>query len=288
MALLINKNSESTSAYYNLGPLNDGLSKVQPKLASDLKIQKLADENPVLNVDSSLKGKLKMTDGSLGNISTAKDLLSTAENSLLGVNDILKKIEGKVTESTTRNADTNTIKTDIASLANEIDLKLKGTKFNNASLLHSTAGQDLVIKAGESVDTLKLDFASTIASTGNDGYTKNFSEGLSSLANVSNSNLTGTLESVEKLTSSIESLRSAVGSALGKVSTHSVRLDLFDESALSSISNEKIGDSKINDADMAYEKLNFIQDSIHQQTGLAMLAQVNTAPQQIYQLFGGS
>jgi len=51
--------------------------------------------------------------------------------------------------------------------------------------------------------------------------------------------------------------------------------------------NLSSSESLIRDADMAQEMLTFSKAQILQQTGMAMLAQANSAPQQIMSLFRG-
>ncbi len=289
MGFRVNTNIDALSAYYNLAKVNNDLTKSQIRIASGQKIQHVSDDTSGFNVGNSLKGKVKIMEGAQGNISAAKDLLSTAESNLLGINDLLTKIEGKLSDATNPTADATAIKDDIASLAKEIESKLKSTKFNNASLLHSAAGQGFVFQVGESGDTLKLDFATTIASTGNAGYDTNFSAGLTSFVNVSTSYLTSTSGGVGGLvglTSALTSLKSAVGTALGKIGNFAQRLDIKDETLSTSISNAKSSISRIYDTDMAWEQLNAMKGTILQSSATSMLAQLNAAPQQVLQLFG--
>ncbi len=289
MPFRINTNIDALKAYYNLSKINSDLTESQLRIASGKKLNRVADDTSGFNVGTSLQGKLKIMEGALGNISAAKDLLSTAESNLLGINDLLTKIEGKLSDATNPTADPTAIKDDILSFAKEIDSKLKSSKFNTTSLLYSTAGKGFTFSVGELGDTLQLDFASTLASTGNNGYATNFSAGLTSFVNVSTSYLTslsttntGTLSS---LTTALSSLKSAVVTALGKIGNSVQRLDVKEETLNTSISNAKSSISRIFDTDMAWEQLNAMRGTILQQSATSMLAQLNMSPQQVMQLF---
>ena len=289
MGFRVNTNIDALSAYYNLAKVGGELTKSQLRIASGQKIQHVSDDTSGFNVGNSLKGKVKIMEGAQGNISAAKDLLSTAESNLLGINDLLTKIEGKLSDATNPTADATAIKDDIASLAKEIESKLKSTKFNNASLLYSAAGKGFVFQVGEASDTLKLDFSSTLASTGNGGYDTNFSAGLTSFVNVSTSYLTSTSGGsggLIGLTSALTSLKSAVGTALGKIGNFAQRLDIKDETLNTSISNARSSISRIYDTDMAWEQLSAMKGTILQSSATSMFAQLNAAPQQVLQLFG--
>ncbi|MFH0734118.1 MAG: flagellin [bacterium] len=287
MGFRVNTNIDALSAYYNLAKINNDLTKSQLRIASGQKLQSVADDTSGFNVGNSLKGKVKIMEGAQGNISAAKDLLATGESNLLGINDLLTKIEGKLSDATNPTADATAIKDDIASLSKEIESKLKSTKFNNSTLLYSTAGKGFVFQVGEAGDTLKLDFAGTLASTGNGGYDTNFSAGLSSFVNVSTSYLTSTsggIGGLVGLSSALTSLKSAVTTALGKIGNFSQRLDIKDETLNTAISNAKSSISRIYDTDMAWEQLNSMRGTILQQSATSMLAQLNMAPQQVLQL----
>ena len=286
MGFRVNTNIDALSAYYNLAKVNNDLTKSQLRIASGQKIQHVSDDTSGFNVGNSLKGKVKIMEGAQGNISAAKDLLATGESNLLGINDLLTKIEGKLSDATNPTADATALKDDIASLSKEIESKMKSTKFNNSTLLYSAAGKGFVFQVGEAGDTLKLDFAGTLASTGN-GYDADFSATLSSFVNVSTSYLTSTsggAGGLVGLTSALTSLKSAVTTALGKIGNFSQRLDIKDDTLSTAISNAKSSISRIYDTDMAWEQLNSMRGTILQQSATSMLAQLNAAPQQVLQL----
>jgi flagellin len=289
MGFKVNTNIDALSAYYNLAKVNNDLTKSQLRIASGSKLQHVSDDTSGFNVGNSLKGKVKIMEGAQGNISAAKDLLSTAESNLLGVNDLLTKIEGKLSDATNPTADPTAIGDDIKALATEIEAKLKSTKFNNTSLLYSSAGAGFVFQVGEATDTLKLDFATTIASGSNNGFATSFSASLNSFVNVSTSYLTSTSGGdggLKGLTSALTSLKSAVTGALGKIGNFTQRLDIKEETLNTGISNAKSSISRIYDTDMAWEQLSAMRGTILQQSATSMLAQLNMAPQQVLQLFG--
>ncbi|HPN36847.1 MAG TPA: flagellin [Melioribacteraceae bacterium] len=289
MGFKVNTNIDSLNAYYNLAKVNNDLTKSQLRIASGSKLQHVSDDTSGFNVGNSLKGKVKIMEGAQGNISAAKDLLSTAESNLLGINDLLTKIEGKLSDSTNPTADPTAIGDDIKALAQEIDSKLKSTKFNNTQLLYSTAGKGFVFQVGEASDTLKLDFASSLACTNNGGYDIYFSGGLTSFINISTSYLTSTSGGEGGLTSlrsGLASMKAQLSTALGKIGNFTQRLEIKEETLNTSIANAKSSISRIYDTDMAWEQLNAMRGTILQQSATSMFAQLNMAPQQVLQLFG--
>jgi len=226
--------------------------------------------------------------GAQGNIASAKNLLSTAEGSLLGINDLLVKIDGKLSDSTNPTNNRTSLQNDIKALANEIQTTLNNTKFNDTKLLFSGAGAGFIFQVGESTDTLKLDFASTLASTATGGYGAGISVTLSSFVNVAASTLessSGSAATVAGLQTALASLKSAVSSALGKIGNFTQRLDVKENTLNVAMTNAKSSISRLFDANMALEQLNATRGSILAQAGTAMLAQINSSPQAVLQLF---
>jgi len=288
MGFRVNTNTDALQAYYQLARVNAETTKAQLRLSSGKRILNVGDDTSGFNVGTSLKGKVSVMKGAQSNIAAAKNLLATAEGSLLGINDLMTKIEGKLSEAINPVSDRTALQDDVKALANEIQSILLNTKFNDTKILHSGAGTGFAFQVGESTDTLNLDFASSIASTGGGGYGGSVSVSLGSFANVTATTLMSTTgaESVQGLQTALANLKTAVSGALGKIGNFSQRLDIKDDTLNVSIANAESSISRLFDADMAMEQLTATRGSILQQAGTAMLAQLNFAPQQVLQLFG--
>jgi len=288
MGFRVNTNTDALQAYYQLARVNAETTKAQLRLSSGKRILNVGDDTSGFNVGTSLKGKVSVMKGAQSNIAAAKNLLATAEGSLLGINDLMTKIEGKLSEAINPVSDRTALQDDVKALANEIQSILLNTKFNDTKILHSGAGTGFAFQVGESTDTLNLDFASSIASTGGGGYGGSVSVSLGSFANVTATTLMSTTgaASVQGLQTALANLKTAVSGALGKIGNFSQRLDIKDDTLNVSIANAESSISRLFDADMAMEQLTATRGSILQQAGTAMLAQLNFAPQQVLQLFG--
>lgn len=287
MGFKVNTNIDALKAYYQLAKTNSMTAKAQLRIASGKRINSVADDTSGFNVGTSLKGKVSVMKAAQSNVSAAKDMMSTAEGSLLAINDLLVKIDGKLSDATNPTNDRTSLANDIQALANEIQGTLKNTKYNDTNLLFSGAGNGFVFQVGESTDTLSLDFASALASTGGGGYGSGISASISSFVNVSASTLESTSgsSSVAALQTALTSLKSAVSSSLGKIGNFTQRLNVKADTLNVSIANAKSSISRLFDADMAFEQLNATRGSILSQAGTAMLSQLNTSPQQVLQLF---
>ena len=287
MGFRVNTNIDALRAYYQLARVNKDTTKAQLRIASGKRINQVADDTSGFNVGTSLKGKIAVMKAAKNNVSAAKDMMATAEGQLLGINDLLVKIDGKLSDATNPTNDRTALASDIMALAKEINNTLKGAKFNNTNLLHSGAGAGFTFQVGEAGDTLHINFASSLASSGGGGYASGISVTLGSFANITASTLecTSGANSVTSLQTALASLKSAVTDALGDIGNFTQRLNIKEETLNTSITNAESSVSRLFDADVAMEQLRATRGSILSQSATAMLAQLNMAPQAVLQLF---
>jgi flagellin len=85
--------------------------------------------------------------------------------------------------------------------------------------------------------------------------------------------------------SQIDKIEKEVNKSLLKIGNLVQRLDAKDEFLTVAVANATATVSRLFDADMAMEQLNATKGSILQQAATAMLSQLNSAPQQVMQLF---
>ena len=283
MGFRINTNVDALQAYNALAKVNKETATAQLKLASGKRINSVADDTSGFNIGKSLEGKIAVMKAAQGNVSGAKNLLSTAEGSLLSTNDLLIKIEGKLSDSTNPTADRTALASDITSLATEIQSVLNSSKFNNTSLLTGSgdAKSGFSFQVGNSfTDKINIDFAQSILS----GSSTGFNASITNFLSVATGSVTSTA-TMTTLQANLATLKSEVTNALGKIGNFVQRLDIKEETLNTSISNAQSSYSRLFDADMAAEQLNATRGSILGQAATAMVSQLNSAPNAVLSLF---
>ncbi|MBI5727818.1 MAG: flagellar biosynthesis protein FliC [Ignavibacteriales bacterium] len=283
MSFRINTNVDALSAYYALAKTNKEASVAQLRIATGKRVNSVADDTSGFQIGKSLEGKISTMKAAQSNVSGAKNLLATAEGSLMSVSDLLVKIEGKLSDATNPTADRASIADDIKSLAQELKSVLASTKFNNTSLL--TGGGDaeagFVFQVGNAyTDKMTLDFAAAIATSGATG----FNTAINNLADLSASSVT-TSATMTTLQANLSTLKSSVTDALGKIGNYVQRLDIREETLNIAITNAQSSVSRLFDTDAAMEQLNATRGSILGQAATSMLSQLNQNPQQVLSLF---
>ncbi len=290
MGFRINTNVDALSAYNALAKINKETAVSQLRIASGKRINTVADDTSGFNIGKSLESKITIMKATQNNISGAKNLLSTAEGALIGVQDSLVKIEGKMTSMISPTCKHMSLTNDINALAKEIQSVLESTRFNNTSLLTGSADakNGFAFQVGNSsTDKINLDFATAILS----GSASAFNESLTHFLTVTIVGA-GDDEDVEWdyspmgiLSANMSTLKSEVSGALGKIGNYLQRLDIKEDVLNTSLSNAQSSYSRLFDADMATEQLNATRGTILGQAATSMLSQLNSGPQAVLSLF---
>lgn len=307
MSFKINTNVDALNAYSALAKVNAQTTTAQLRLASGKRINQVSDDTSGFNIGKSLDGKVQLMKSAQSNVASAKNMLSTAESALINVKDLITKIKVKVSDASNSTANRAAIADDIKALGKEIKNIFESTKFNDTTLLvgtgaaSSSGSNAFAFQTGADFDDkLSLDFATTLASSGStsvDGDSlyidNNIGAAISSFIAVDSANGDATAATaIASLAGSgsfdgsqIDKIEKEVNKSLLKIGNLVQRLDAKDEFLTVAVANATATVSRLFDADMAMEQLNATKGSILQQAATAMLSQLNSAPQQVMQLF---
>jgi flagellin len=268
----INTNIGALNSYNALNNVNGKMGIVQMRLASGKRINSAADDPAGYTLAKKLDARSRALAQASNNVGELKNILSVAEGGLATINDIYVGIKEKLIQAANGSYSTeerNALATQINDMLNEVDDIIAQTKFNGTQLLDNNfTGRSFQIGAdnGETVSiTLDADIDSASTSVGLTGIT-------------SASDFTSFIASVDSAISTVSLELQYVGSL-------SNRLDVKEANLQTAITNSEAAKSRIEDADMAKEQLEATKLQILQQTATVQLAQANTAPQAILQLF---
>jgi flagellin len=289
----INTNVGALRAYNALAKLNQQSQTAQLRLASQKRINNVADDTSGFNVGKSLDSKVTIMQSAQRNVGSAQDMLATAESQLISVKDMITQIRGKIADASNPTADKNAIAKDIQAIADELASAFGSTKFNETSLLQSVsggAGSGFTFQTGvNSSDSININYGNVsgdelVGTTATTAFTSNVS-GLSSDVAAALDALKGVdADGIASL--DVDAFDDAVDASLGAIGNYSQRLNAKQEFLSSAILNSQSAYSRLFDADVALESLNATKAQIGSQAASAMFSQLNFAPQQVLQLFG--
>lgn len=275
MGMQINTNVAAFNAHRNLTNTQNELSKSLEKLSSGLRINRAADDAAGLAISEGLRSQISGTKVAARNAQDGISVIQTAEGALTEVHAILQRVRDLAVQAgndSNNAASRAAIQTEVTDLTAELTRVAASANFNGIKLLDgSNASLTFHIGAGgvaaEDQIAVNLTNVTTVA-TAVGGLT------FDSAANAATS------------ITALDTQITAISTARAELGANQNRFESTIRSLNVSAENLSAAESRIRDADMAAEMVNYTRTSILSQAGTAMLAQANQANQGVLKLLG--
>jgi flagellin len=275
MGFSINTNTDAINVHRNLTLTSSRMTDSLKRLSSGLRINSAKDDASGLAVANSFAAKIASLKVGSQNAKEAQAMLQTADGALSKINDILVRMKSLATEGASEQSDVSKLSPEFDKLMADIDAIANSTAYNGTSLLNAVAtvkfqlGSNAV--ADEQVSLSTVDANTLILGTGGGG------------AALSTAGL-GTHAASALAMGIVDEAIDDVSTAMAAIGASQNELQYKSENLAITMENYAASESAIRDVDMAAEMTNFTKNQILQQSGMAMLAQANAAPQQILSL----
>src|SRR5215212_7943904 len=268
MSLRIQTNVEAFNAQRHLSNTTDRLATAMERLSSGFRINRAADDAAGLSISEKLQAQINGLDQANRNAQDAVSLVQTAEGSLDEVHEMLQRVRELAVQyknGTLSTSDQTAIQSEVNQLKAEIERIGTDTEFNGIDLLNSpsttisfqigTADQQQITMATISVGAQVASsvYALSTASTQTD------------------------IQQIDDAINNISAARATFGSVQNRLEHTLGNIASYQENLTAS-------ESRIRDADMAAEMVQFTKLQILQQAGTSMLSQANQAPQGVLTL----
>jgi flagellin len=270
MSNVVATNVMSLNAQRNLSKNTAGLSTAMERLSSGLRVNSAKDDAAGLAVADRMNAQARGMNVAIRNASDAVSMVQTADGGLQQITDTLQRMRDLAVQAangTYEAADKALLQTEYAQLDEEITRILKVTQFNGQGVLDGTV-KDVVFQVGANtktdVDTITVafkDMATDITATGTD-----ISTGASAA-----------IDAIDASLDAVNTQRATFGAA-------SNRFEATITNLRNAAENQSAARSRIMDADFAAETAALSKGQVLQQSGIAMLAQANQAPQSVLSL----
>lgn len=269
MALIVNHNIASITAQRNLGISTSQLQGSVARLSSGLRITKASDDAAGLGVSETLRAQIRSINQAVRNSNDGISLLQIADGGAENIGNLLSRLRELATQSASGILGSNErsfLDQEFVALRSEIDRISAVTEFNGVKLLSGTDNNSLSLQIGfrsSANDTLTLSLKDLTTA-----------DLTLSTVNVSTSaNALSALSNIDSAISAVASARANVGSLQNRIDAAVLNLGVAHE-------NITAAESRIRDADIAFETSQFVRNQILVAAGTSILAQANTLPQQ--------
>lgn len=278
MSLKVNTNVDALNIHLNLVNTQAKVGNSLARLSSGLRINSAKDDAAGYAVANSFKSKVSSLNVAYQNATESNAMLQVADGAYNKIHDILIRMKDLATQSAggqIENTNRSQLQTEFGNLQSELDRIAQSTKYGGQTLVFSGVGGAFSLtfqigstNAASDQISVSLDAVSTSAL------------GVNGLAISSSGSASSAMASIDIALSSINSFMANLGANQNRLQYTMDNIDVMRN-------NFSAAESAIRDVDMAAEVTLFTKNQILQQTGMAMLAQANSAPQQILQLLGG-
>jgi flagellin len=273
MGLYINTNVEAFDAHRNLASTSLALSKSMQKLSSGLRINTAADDAAGLGISERMQSQISGVDQASRNAQDGISMVQTAEGALGEFQSILHRVRDLAVQYNNGVYDPQSrlaITSEVTQLSLELTRMIGAATFNGIALLSGTVGQAMAtLQIGaNNGETVTLPSVAMNTQLGN--AVLNFATAAAGSTSVN-------ITAIDAVVDTVSQARSTLGAIQNRLE-HTVNfLGTYQENMMEA-------ESRIKDVDMAAEMTNFTRLQILQQSGTAMLAQANAAPQAVLSL----
>ena len=284
--MIINHNLSAMFANRNLGINNLNVDKNMEKLSSGMRINRAGDDASGLAVSEKMRSQIRGLNQASKNAANGISLIQTSEGYLQESQDILQRLRELSIQASNgiyTSEDRMQIQVEVSQLVDEIDRISSHAQFNGMNLLTGRFARengDNIITAsmwfhiGANMDQRERVFIGTMTSKAL-GVRNVGSEEIMSLSTPENANRSiGVLDAALK---KVNKQRADLGAYQNRLE-HAIKgIDIGAE-------NLQAAESRIRDADMASEMVEYTKNRILIQSSSAMLAQANQKTQTVLQL----
>ncbi|MDY7105263.1 MAG: flagellin [Actinomycetota bacterium] len=267
MSLRINTNSMSLTAHRNLGINDRSLGKSLEKLSSGFRINRAGDDAAGLVKSESLRSEVRGLNQAVRNSEDGISFVQTAEGALNEVHSMLQRMsELAVSAANTATSDGSAEQAELAELRTQINQIGTSTQFAGITVFDANAKTFHVGgNAGESIDVTVG--VLTDADLGIDAVDLTTATGDADAA----------ITAIRTAIDTLSTTRGTLGATQNRLEHTITNLQVASENLTAS-------ESRIRDADIAKEMVDFTRNQIMVQAGTSMLAQANQVPQSVLQL----
>jgi flagellin len=271
MSLSINTNVAAMDVHRNLLNSNLRVTDSLSKLSSGLRVASAKDDASGYSVANAFKASIAALKVASQNANEGISMLQVADGGYSTIQDMLVRMKALATEAASGQSDQSKLVTEFTALQSEIDRIADSTTYNGKALIN--AATNVVFQVGEGTtagtDTMTLAFADASATT--------LAVDAASIQVDTAAHATAAITAINAAIGTVNTAQAAVGALQN-------RLQYTVQNLQTTVENYSASESTIRDVDMAAEVTNLTKNQILQQTGMAMLAQANSAPQQILTL----
>ena len=288
--MIINHNMSAMYANRILKFKEIDLNSDIEKLASGEKINKAGDDASGLAVSEKLRSQIRGLNQAEKNIENAVSFIQTSEGYLSETQDILHRVRDLAVQSANgvySDEDRMQIQVEVSQLVDEVNRIASHAQFNGMNILTGAfadpakGGTDvrkMFFQVGANMDQNERIYIGTMTAEalGLQGA-QGAVQGMVSIS---------TPEAANRAIGVVDTAMRIVSKQRADLGAYQNRFEMAAKGVAVAAENMQAAESQIRDTDIATQMVDYVKNQILVRAGTAMLAQANTRPQSVLQLFG--
>ncbi|MCC5816267.1 MAG: flagellin [Leptospira sp.] len=275
----INHNISALTANRVLKQTNSDMDKSMERLSTGMRINRPGDDAPSFAVSERLRTQIRGLAQAERNAQDGLSFLQVTEGSLDQVNGILQRLRELSIQTSNgiySTEDRQLVQLEVSQLIEEVDRIGKTAEFNRVRPLDGrfarAASAPMVLHVGANQDEKLSIYIGTMNASSLKLVEGDRKSSLSTPAKAND------------LISLIDDAISRVNRQRADLGAYYNRLELTIGSLSNNYVNMVASESRIRDADMAEEVVGFVRNQVLTKSGVAMIAQANSRPDQVVKL----
>jgi flagellin len=285
--MIINHNMSAINANRVLGNKTVDLTKSMEKLSSGQRINRAADDASGLAVSEKMRSQIRGLNQAERNIQNGVSFIQTTEGYLQGSQDILHRLRELSVQSANgiySDEDRLQIQVEVSQLIDEVNRIASHAEFNGMKLLEGGFADSgvvneggLVLHVGANVDQSERIYIGRMDAE---------ALGLEGAQGADTALSIATPDEANQALLSIDAAMQTVNKQRADLGAYQNRFEMASKGVAIASENMTASESRIRDANMAAEMVEYTKNQILTQASTAMLAQANVRSQSVMQLLG--
>lgn len=270
--MVINHNMSSLFASRYEGMNASGLQKSMEKLSSGEKINRAGDDASGLSISEKMRSQIRGLNQASRNIGDAVSFTNVAEGYLQETTDVLQRIRELAVQASNgvySDEDRMQIQVEVSQLVAEVDRIASSAQFNGMNLLTGRFAKDsdtvMQFQVGANVDQNIRAYIGTMTATALGLKGIQGEEG-NQISIASPDEANATIASLDEALKNVNKQRADLGA-------YQNRMEMAQKGINVAAENTQAAESRIRDADMAKEMVEYSKNQILSEASSAMLAQ---------------
>ena len=277
--MIINHNMSSAYAARQAGINGTNIQKDMEKLSSGMAINRSSDNAAGLSISEKMRSQICGLNQASKNVSDMSSFVQTADGYLQETVDILQRVRELAVQSANgiySEEDRAQISVEVNALVSEVDRIASQAQFNGMNILTGRFAENGVqFQIGANMDqNIKVNVGNMSAEALG---LKGSQEGWVAVSVEDQESSNMTIATIDEALKIVLKQRGDLGANMNRAEMAQKGIDVAAE-------NLQASESRIRDADVCGEMVNYVKDAILQQASTAMLAQANNSSQNVLRL----